>query len=379
MQAPLSPSVRPAPAQPAALLRHSPPKLPAGHDGLGSRIVLPVAAVIPLLLWQGNRRQPKQSRRCRVTPRRAAIEGGAVQGTLTFQGANVPRSLRYTGVGSDDGVPMNCEYVKEGVTLKNGRGRNLDLDTNGFALVEDVPKVIDFYNEMSICKEYYPACNELVKRVTGAKKVISFYHTVRSDESMVAAARKRIKQGFRVEKPAESVHNDYSEACAARQVRILTKPPPLWPDPRPLLGSAPLLPAAEADEYLRGGKRWQIVNVWRNISQEPVQRSPLALLDGPSCSNDDLVTFQARAGRKLKEYYFAAYSEKHEWYYFPEVRREEAIIVKTWDSAGELFVSKNWSEATVPTTFCLHTAFDITAPPEAPPRESMEVRAVALF
>merc|ERR1719265_1717574 len=99
---------------------------------------------------------------------------------------------------------------------------------------------------MAICKKYYAECCELVKQVTGAKEVHAFYHTVRSHES-VPAARKRSSKGFPVENPASSVHNDYSEQCAARQVRMLSNAPQMWQDPRPLLGFQPLIPASQAD------------------------------------------------------------------------------------------------------------------------------------
>jgi len=301
-----------------------------------------------------------------------------VQGSLAYQADSVERSLKYVGVGSEDGVLVNSEGAKKTVPITNGRGRSWSLDEHGFTFVEDEPNVIDFYNERAICLEYYPACCKLVQKVTGASRVVAFYHTVRSHDS-IAGARKRRKQGFPVENPAAAVHVDYSAACAQRQVRLMAKPPHQWPDPRPLLGFQPLVSSAEVDEYLQGGERWAIMNVWRNLSPEPVQRTPVALCDGSSTSLDSLVTFQTRAGRHSKEYYFSTYSEDHDWYYFPRARREEAIIVKNWDSAGEAFAKKACKER-VPTTFALHTAFeDPNTRPDAPFRESMEVRTVVFF
>jgi len=286
--------------------------------------------------------------------------------------------LKYEGVGSVDGVQVEAEYATKLVSIKNGRGRDWSLSENGFTIVEDEPEIIDFYNEMDICKKYYPACQELVKKVTGASKVFAYYHTVRSHES-IPGARLRAERGFPVEQPASCVHVDYSSQCAQRQVRQLAKPPHQWPDPRPLLGFKPLIESSEADEYLRGGKRWMIVNVWRNLSPEPVQRTPVALCDGRSTALDDIVTFRVEVRRHSKEYYFSAYDDRHDWYYFPRARRDEAILVKNWDSWGEDFARKAVEE-TVPTTFAFHTAFEQTGQPaDAPVRESMEVRMVAFF
>jgi len=368
----------------ARITKHQPyPSLARHHESCGSndkslRMVPPIAAVIPCLFlrrrWQPHRR----SKALRQALVKEDID--CVQGTLTYQDDSVERSLKYDGVGSHNGAALGGSmYSKKTVTITNGRGRSLDLDNDGFMLVQDTTEIIDFYNEMAICKQYYPACCKLVQKVTGASKVFAFYHTVRSHDS-VAGARKRISKGFPVEKPAACVHVDYSEACAMRQVRTLTKAPHQWPDPRPLLGFQPLLSVAEAEEYIQGKKRWAIMNVWRNLSSEPVQRTPVTLCRGTSASLDDLITFRAQVGRyNSKEYYFSAHSKDHEWFYFPEAQRDEAIIIKNWDSAGEWFARKNCKE-TVPATFALHTAFeDPNTVPNAPFRESMEVRMVVLF
>jgi len=339
-------------------------------------MVLPIAAAIPCMFLQ-RRQQP---RRCSRAFRKALVQEDSLQGTLTFQADSVERSLKHVGVGCIDGEHVKSEYVKKTVSIKNGRDRSFSLDKHGFTFVQDVPEIVDFYNEMDICKKYYPACCKLVQQLTGAAKVIAFYHTVRSHES-IPAARKRIKMGFPVEGPASCVHVDYSSACAARQVRLLAKPPHQWPDPRPLLGFKPLIDSAEADEYLLGstGKRWAIMNCWRNLSPEPVQRSPVALCDGSSTRLDDIVTFKVQNRSHSKEYYFSGYSEDHDWYYFPQAQRDEAIIVKNWDSAGEAF-AREPREETVPTTFAFHTAFDApNTPGDAPYRESMEVRMVVFW
>eukprot|EP00929_Paragymnodinium_shiwhaense_P083657 TRINITY_DN44655_c0_g1_i1.p1 TRINITY_DN44655_c0_g1~~TRINITY_DN44655_c0_g1_i1.p1 ORF type:complete len:408 (-),score=73.95 TRINITY_DN44655_c0_g1_i1:245-1426(-) len=335
-----------------------------------------------MLVWQ--RQSRRSARRCaqgasKVRCRSTAQD--AVDGTLVYQDQGVERSLKFAGVGSVNGELVESKDVRIKVPVSNGRGKPFTLDEHGFELVDDAPEVVDFYNEMDICKKYYPACCELVKKVTGAKEVYAFYHTVRSHES-VPEARKRSSKGFPVENPASSVHNDYSLACAERQVRMLSKAPQFWPDPRPLLGLQPLIPASQADEYLRDGKsgkkRWAIVNVWRNLSEEPVQRDPLCFCDGTSFELNDLVTFQSKKGRLTKEYYFSAPSESHDWYYFPDVKRDEAIILKTWDSKGKQFASEG-REDTVPSTFSLHTAFSMPNTNAKPHRQSMEVRTVVFY
>eukprot|EP00931_Biecheleriopsis_adriatica_P006680 TRINITY_DN108045_c0_g1_i1.p1 TRINITY_DN108045_c0_g1~~TRINITY_DN108045_c0_g1_i1.p1 ORF type:complete len:380 (-),score=70.44 TRINITY_DN108045_c0_g1_i1:27-1166(-) len=330
---------------------------------------LSVAVVLPALRsWRLRRRTVRQ-----------AAEQASVQGKLPYQADHVERSLKFQGVGSVDGVYVSSETVMQPVTIKDGRNGSWNLDDHGFTRVDDEPELLDFYNEKEICKDYYPQCERLVKKVTGAAKVHAFYHTVRSHPS-ISGARERQKRGFPVEAPAASVHVDYSKACAARLVRQFGKAPHQWQDPRPLLGFKPLLDIAETDEYIMGNKRWAIINVWRNLSSEPVQRTPVALCVGTSASLDDIVTFQTKVGRfQSKEYYFAAHSENHDWYYFPQMKREEAILIKNWDSIGKDFAPQSCEE-TVPCTFAFHSAFeDPNTIPQAPLRETMEVRTVAFW
>jgi hypothetical protein len=53
----------------------------------------------------------------------------------------------------------------------------------------------------------------------------------------------------------------------------------------------------------------------------------------------------------------------------PNMTRDEAIVIKCYDSARDGRAR-----------FSLHAAFeDPTTPPDAPPRESIEVRAFAFF
>ena len=65
----------------------------------------------------------------------------------------------------------------------------------------------------------------------------------------------------------------------------------------------------------------------------------------------------------------ARFNEFFEKYYFPAMTRNEAILIKCYDS-----------EKDGRARFSLHSAFeDPTSPPNARPRESIEVRAFAFW
>ena len=63
------------------------------------------------------------------------------------------------------------------------------------------------------------------------------------------------------------------------------------------------------------------------------------------------------------------YDPEQRWYWFPRMRRDEALVFKVFDSERD--GRARWTA---------HTAFDDpTAPPNARPRESIEIRTLAFF
>ncbi|HYL60481.1 MAG TPA: CmcJ/NvfI family oxidoreductase, partial [Candidatus Acidoferrales bacterium] len=58
----------------------------------------------------------------------------------------------------------------------------------------------------------------------------------------------------------------------------------------------------------------------------------------------------------------------HRWYYIPHQRKEEVLLLKCYDSDGRH------------SRFTAHSAFeDPSSPPNAAPRESIEVRTLVFF
>ena len=64
--------------------------------------------------------------------------------------------------------------------------------------------------------------------------------------------------------------------------------------------------------------------------------------------------------------------------------RDEAMLIKQWDSAGILAQSNgrksDASEQGAPCTFSFHSAFeDLSVPDDAPDRWSIEVRCIVIY
>ncbi len=215
-----------------------------------------------------------------------------------------------------------------------------ELDRHGFTLRRRETAVADFRDEAEIRSVYYPECERLIREATGAARALVFDHNVRSGDAATRAARG-------VYGPVALVHNDYTAASAPRRV-------------------SGLLPAGEADELL--AHRFATINLWRPV-QPVVRREPLALCDAGSIASEDLIATDLRYRHRTGEEFHGTHNPDHRWYYFPEMREAEALLIKCFDSATDGRAR-----------FTLHTAFaDPTSPADAPARESIEVRCFAFF
>ena len=222
------------------------------------------------------------------------------------------------------------------VSIHDGRAilPQLSLDRQGFVLRHHESAVSNFYDAAEVRAVYYPEVEELLKTVTGATKVLAFEHDVRD------ASRSGVRD---VREPVHVVHDDYTEKSAPERVRLY-------------------LPG-EADTLLR--YRFAVINVWRPI-KGPVLDTPLAVCDAQSLAAEDLIP---TSDSVKHEVYLFNFSLDHRWFYFPAMRTDEALLLKCFDSMRDGRAR-----------FTAHTAFDDpSTPPEAPARESIEVRALAFF
>jgi hypothetical protein len=214
------------------------------------------------------------------------------------------------------------------------------LDEQGFVLRPHPTAVREFYDEEELRAVYYAEVEALLRAETGADKVVIFDHTIRSVPRFKAGVA-----GMR--EPVRRVHNDYTATSGIRRVRDHLDP-------------------KEAEQRL--ARRFLEVNVWRPIAG-PLEDAPLALCDARTIAADDLIASDLIYRDKVGETYALRYSPAHRWFYFPRLRRDEAVLIKCFDS-----------DLDSPGRFTAHTAFDDpTTSPDALPRESIEVRALVFL
>jgi hypothetical protein len=252
-----------------------------------------------------------------------------------------PIYIASTG-GADAAMNIGAEFEERQVTVRDARQMHppAHLDEQGFTLVQHNTAVSDFYQLDAVQQEYEREICELVLAASGGADALVFDHTLRSDSSQV-----RGEQMTR--EPASVIHNDYTDASAVKRLRDL-------------------LSSEEAEMRLQ--KRFAIINLWRTL-KSPVINSPLACCDATSLEPADLVASERRAQDRIGELELVAWNPAHRWYYYPDMSDAEALLIKTYDSATDGTARRS-----------IHTAFDNPlAPPDAPPRESIESRLLVFF
>jgi hypothetical protein len=256
--------------------------------------------------------------------------------------------------------------------------------TNGFELLHQplADESIDFTDHAQVVNGYYGQCAAIVQHATGAQAV-AFDHNVRSATGQ--QDKQRIRGGQNVQGPAHLVHGDYTLRSAPERLHQLTRPPSGNDTLRGFLpvGESPILPEDAARASIAGG-RFAIINVWRSIADEPVATHPIALCDSQTVLPEDLVVFEIHYPDRIGENYFAKYSPRHRMYYYPSMTREEALLIKQWDSAGPLARSGgevgDRHDSAAPCSFSFHSAFiDPETPENAPDRWSIEVRCLVIY
>jgi hypothetical protein len=245
----------------------------------------------------------------------------SIEATLNYVAATGEKLVSYA-YEPPAGVPMPNVQVEGHVTTIHDlrpAGSKFALDEVGFKLLTHRSAVRDFWDEDEIKRVYYPESVDLLKRVTGATEVRVFDHTLRrrvpgKDDRSAGIPRQ----------PANLVHVDQTATSGMERLRVA------YPD--------------EADELLR--RRVAIVNLWRPI-KSPVVDAPLAVCDARSVTPKDLVASELVYRDRRGETYNLVYNPGQRWFYAPEMRADEVLLLKCFDSRDDGAVSR----------FAPHTAF----------------------
>jgi hypothetical protein len=268
-------------------------------------------------------------------------DSGVVHAGLNYLVRTGEKPVNETG--GRDGLMRKTTgtFARHVMPIRDGRPLrdSFSLDAAGFELADHPTAMRDFFDPEELRRVYYPEMQRLIAARSGAARVHLFDHTLRTGDE-------EVRQALKIREPVKSVHNDYTE----------------WSGPQRVRDFFP----AEAGDLLK--HRFAIVQVWRAINRS-IERDPLAIADARSIARPDFIAAERRFPDRVGEIYQFEHNPGHRWYYFPKMRRDEALVFKVYDSARD--GRARWS---------MHTSFeDPTTPPDAAPRESIEIRAFAFF
>lgn len=241
-------------------------------------------------------------------------------------------------IGSRESRRANTAY--QPVRIRDARPRllrgELGLDTTGFLLTGHATALARPRDADHVRAVYYPEMEALVRRLTGAARVIARSHLVRTETPT------DFNDGY-----ARFVHCDYNIRRIREMSEEVLRRRGVEPEP---------------------GWSYAWYNTWQPFDH-PAVNNPLTMIDARSLPADDVI-----------DYYYTGHSDEgslvaapvhnpaHAWFYFPAVTPAEAVVLKQMDERAGRAV------------YCPHTSFDNPlAGADAPPRRSIETRLVAVF
>lgn len=330
--------------------------------------------------------------------------------------------LFYYRSPGDDGEFRKKPYVpytkKVWDARVHGEKAGLGLETSYFEMNHWPTRVetsVFYGSQEEMEQRYYPELEERLRERTGAAAVIVLGHVARdvapAPEELLnssLSSSREVENGAAEVRPANkingavnSAHNDFglrpAHSTKERVADFLT--PGSF---RHCLGGFQTCPDPSQSRYLSQAlaarnltpellkapsTRLKIVNVWRLL--DPVEgyaRTPFAVCDARTIDaeqdtvDEPFPQYTSGAGGEVWPLVEGCYNLKsfwgprQTWYYFPEMIKDEVLLMKTFDSADGLDLAGK------PLKTQFHSAFDHPhAPANAPWRRSCEARCLLVF
>lgn len=218
------------------------------------------------------------------------------------------------------------------------------LEREGFELMRMPSAIADFRDSEAVQTIHLEEVRSAIHRLTDADVVV-----VTGPAALRFGARARAEDRAAHSKTASLIHSDTYENAAEDFTR--------QSNPHP------------GRRLVRTAHH----NIWRTFSPPP-QDLPLALCDFRSVAPEDVIKGEAAFDDEQGQvsWTFDAmlfrYDKAHRWCFYSDMTREEVLVFKRYDTDRSL----PW--------FVPHTAFtDPTAPSDAEPRASIEIRTISYW
>ena len=262
----------------------------------------------------------------------------AVNADIEFLIPGTERLFVYAHETPPGAEPETARFESHAVEIRDLRGGEaFGLDEHGGTLGRWPTRVRRFTDDAHVRERYYPESAEIIQDALGADAVVVYDHNVRR-----GGAPGRC-DAHAVGRPVWHAHTDYTPGSALELLR------------------RELGPRAEL-----GLSRFLQVNLWRPI-RGPVRDAPLALCDGASVAPHALRAVELRYPERTGEIYYLRHEPGQRWVFASDMTVDEAWLFKNFDSASP-----------GPGRIAPHSAFTDPRHQNVAPRESIEVRALAL-
>lgn len=256
--------------------------------------------------------------------------------------------LNYSGRSEHDPPNLKVAAVihdareRYGVVANPGDATELLLNGAGFLLVNAPSAVQDWTDPKEVARIHYAEAQELAEKLLPSFEFTALTsHTFRQEEYKEHFWVDGIQYG----PAAQFVHNDYADFVTEDKLGVEK--------------SFPEVMGMATDKRVVG------INIWRSVTDTPLERFPLAVCDRTSVEHEDLVyELNPNAPKPFNAHYCRA-NARQDWNYYSAMTKDEALVFTTYDSTpddGLLFR---------PT---LHTAVKIPGTENSIPRVSIEVR-----
>jgi hypothetical protein len=264
----------------------------------------------------------------------------AVRAEIEFLVPGTERPFTYARERPPGAAAETVSFVSHPVEIRDLRGgEQIGLDEQGATLGRWPTRMQRFDDDDYIRERYYPESAEIIQTALGASRVVVFDHNVRRGGPVGPGG-----DGHAIGRPVHHAHTDYTPHSALDRLRN------------------ELGPHAESEI-----SRYLQVNLWRPILG-PVRDAPLAVCDAMSVAPNALRAVELRYPQRTGEIYYLMHEPGQRWYFASDMTVDEAWLFKNFDSAPA-----------GPGRAAPHSAFTDPRHPHVPPRQSIEVRALALF
>jgi len=236
------------------------------------------------------------------------------------------------------------------------------MDKLGLSLGHCESKCKNFYDAAEVERVFYPEMEKLLLEFfPGATDALVYNHDVFDKDYKGDRTENQANKNPGVNANyAYIVHNDLNDNSGRVRCReLLTKNLRNF-------GREQYYTKEQAEAKM--SRRFMSINLAKPM--ETVRQNPFVLCAWPSFADQPYITNYRVYDDRVGETTRFTHRPSHEWYWFPQQKPNEVSMLKCYDSVTDGSVSR-WS---------FHSAcIDPTAPPDAPCRKNVVVRAFVFF